>query len=58
MLVWALSSGRSLRRIHRPSRRGRNHYINIWSKSHEQSIALEVGEQRPSQDGGGMEAGH
>lgn len=58
MMVWALSTGRSPRRIHRPSRRGRNHNINIWSKSHEQSIDLGVGEWRLSQDGAGVDDGH
>lgn len=47
-MVWALSTGRSPRRIYRPSRRGRNHNINIWSKSHKQSIDLEVGDGGPS----------
>lgn len=49
MMVWALSTGRSPRRIRRPSRRGRNHNINIWSKSHKWSIDLEVGDGGPSE---------
>lgn len=41
--VWASSTGRSSRRIHRPARRGRNHNLNIWSKSQAHSVDLEGG---------------
>ena len=43
MTVWALSTEPSSRRIHRPARRGRNHNLNIWSKSRAHSMDLEGG---------------
>lgn len=45
MTVWALSTERSSRRIHRPARRGRNHNLNIWSKSRAHSLDSEGGVQ-------------
>lgn len=45
MTVWALSTEWSSRRIHRPARRGRNHNLNIWSKSRAHSVDLEGGVQ-------------
>ena len=41
--VWASSTGRSSRRIHHPARRGRNHNLNIWSKSRAHSMDSEGG---------------
>lgn len=46
MMVWASSAGHSPRRFHRPApaRRGRNHNINIWSKSPEHKDCVGGGE--------------
>lgn len=43
MTVWAWSAGRSSRRFHRPApaRRGRNHHVDIWSKSPQRRGAWE-----------------
>lgn len=58
MTVWAWSTGHSSRSFHRPApaRRGRNHHVNIWSKSPQRG-GLGWGGRGPSWDGGGAPAG-